>query len=110
MNGGANAIDNYVQCGPLHFGGILKNKIGIRKNGFTNSSSMKKDLIDVGTVSNFFEHLEQKTDEFKEREIDDSKSVNKQARGTKVPILLFVAYTTSKNWLFTQMSCLPQKN
>ena len=62
---------------------------------------MKKDFRDVGTVSNLFEHLDQKTDEFKELEIDDSKSVTKRVRGTKVSILLFVAYTTSKNWLFT---------
>ena len=52
-------------------------------------------------MSNLFEHLDQKTDEFKELETDDSKFINKRARGTKVPILLFVAYTTSKNWLFT---------
>ena len=101
MNGSANAIDNYVQCGPLHFGGILKNEIGIRKKKFHKFILNEKNFRDVGTVSNLFEHLDQKTDEFKELEIDESKSETKRARGTKVPILLFVAYTTSKNWLFT---------
>ena len=53
-------------------------------------------------MSNLFEQLDQKTDEFKKNlkpTIPSPK--NKQARGTKVPILLFVAYTTSKNMLFT---------
>ena len=66
MNWSANAIDYYVQCGPLHFGGILKNEIGI-KNDF-----MLDTILSVGTVSNLFEHLDQKTDEFKELETEGS--------------------------------------